>query len=172
MVSILDEAPELKARAARGLGEAVDVVIPGARGRWRVVFFYPRDFSAICPTELIELSRRMPELCALGAEVVGVSVDDLDTHQRWIREALGEIAFPLAADPDRAVARAYGALLEGQGVSARATFLVDPAGVVQYAASQSPAVARSVSEILRVLEALQAAAEAPGRRPEPQAPGR
>lgn len=168
MVSILDGAPEFKARAAQGRGEALDVVVPGAPGRWRVVFFYPRDFSAICPTEVRELSRRMPEVRALGAEVVGVSVDDLETHQRWIREALGEVAFPLAADPDRSVARAYGALLESDGVAARATFVVDPDGLVQYVAVLPPAAVRSISELVRVLEVLQAAG-GPARRSGAQA---
>lgn len=171
MPRILDGAPEFKARGARGRGEPVEVALPGAPGRWRVVFFYPRDFSPLCPVEVAELSRRMPELRALGAEVVGVSVDDVETHLRWIREALGEVAFPLVADPDRSIARAYGALLD-DGVAARATFVVDPGGVVQSAAFQPPAALRSISELLRVLEALQAAAGDAGRRPGTQAPAR
>ena len=97
-----------------------------------------------------ELSRAR-ELSDLG--VLGVSVDDVATHRRWIAEVLGPIAL-LAADPSRAMSRAYAALLDGEGVATRATFIVDPAGVIQYAAFHNLEVGRSPSEILRVLEAL------------------
>jgi alkyl hydroperoxide reductase subunit AhpC len=116
-----------------------------------VLFFYPRDFTRVCPTELRELSKRRAEL---GAEVLALSVDDVETHRRWLSEALGELAFPLLADPGGAIARAYGALLEGEGVAARATFAIDPQGVIQYAAANNRKVGRSISELVRVLEAL------------------
>jgi alkyl hydroperoxide reductase subunit AhpC len=151
MVSILDMAPDFKARGVRGRGEPVEVSLAGLRGGWVVLFFYPRDFTRVCPTEIRELSKRRAEL---GAEVLALSVDDAATHRRWIAEALGEVSFPLLADPGGAVASAYGALLPGEGVAARATFVVDPAGVVQYAAAHSLNVGRSISELVRVLEAL------------------
>jgi peroxiredoxin (alkyl hydroperoxide reductase subunit C) len=151
MVSILDMAPDFKAKGVRGRGEPVEVSLAGLRGGWVVLFFYPRDFTRVCPTEIRELSKRRAEL---GAEVLALSVDDAATHRRWIAEALGEVSFPLLADPGGAVARAYGALLPGEGVAARATFVVDPAGVVQYAAAHSLNVGRSISELVRVLEAL------------------
>jgi alkyl hydroperoxide reductase subunit AhpC len=117
-----------------------------------VLFFYPRDFTKVCPTELRELGKRRDEL---PAELLALSVDDVATHRRWIAEVLGELGFPLLADPGGAVARAYGALLEGEGVAARATFAIDPDGVIQYAAAQNRKVGRSISELVRVLEALQ-----------------
>jgi len=153
---ILGPAPDFTAIAALGPGEADvrDVSLGDYAGRWLVLFFYPRDFTPVCPTEVKELSRRARELSDLRAEILGVSVDDVATHRRWIAEVLGPIAFPLAADPSRAMSRAYAALLDGEGVATRATFIVDPAGVIQYAAFHNLEVGRSPSEILRVLEAL------------------
>lgn len=160
-VRILDEAPDFRLRAVRGSGEEVDVSLAAFRGRWLVLFFYPRDFTVVCPTEIAELSKRARELADAGASVVALSVDDLETHRRWIAEKLGPVAVPLAADPGGAVARAYGALLEDEGVAARATFIVDPAGAIQYLAVHNLDVGRSVSEILRVMEALRTGERAP-----------
>ncbi len=154
VVSLLQPAPPFRAEAVSGAGEVRPLALADLRGRWVVLFFYPRDFTAVCPTEIREFSQRAPEFRALGAEVVGCSVDGVESHRAWIADGLGPVSIPLLADPDRAIARSYGALLEPEGVATRATFLVDPAGVVQYAAFHNLAVGRSVSETLRVLEAL------------------
>ena len=151
MLSILEEAPDFKAAGLRGRGEPVEARLREARGRWVVLFFYPRDFTPVCPTEVRELSKRRAEL---GAEVYALSVDDVETHRRWIAEVLGEVAFPLLADPGGAIARAYGVLLPGEGVAARATFVIDPQGTIQHAAAQNLDVGRSISELVRVVEAL------------------
>jgi peroxiredoxin 2/4 len=161
VVRIHDRAPDFRARAVQGKGERVEVALSDHAGRWLVVFFYPRDFTVVCPTEVLELSRRAGELAQLGAAAVAISVDDVETHHRWIAEKLGELAIPLAADPDHAIARAWGALLEPEGVAGRATFIVDPGGLVRYAAFHDLDVGRSVSEILRVLEALQTGSKVP-----------
>lgn len=158
---LLEPAPDFSAPAVQGAGEGSEVRLSALRGRWVVLFFYPRDFTTVCPTEIIELGKRLPELQALGADALAISVDDLATHRRWIAEVLGPVAVPLVADPTREIARAYGALLEGEGVAARATFVVDPEGVVQYAAFHNLRVGRSVSEIIRVLEALRTGERAP-----------
>jgi alkyl hydroperoxide reductase subunit AhpC len=152
MLGILDRAPDFTADGTGGRGQPVEVRLSALRGRWVVLFFYPRDFSRVCPTELRELSKRRTEL---AAELFALSVDDVETHRRWISEAFGELAFPLLADPGGAIARAYGVLLEGDGVAARATFAIDPEGRVQYAAVQGRQVGRSISELVRLLEALQ-----------------
>jgi alkyl hydroperoxide reductase subunit AhpC len=154
-------APAFEARALMPGGEERELSLEAFRGRWLVLAFYPRDFTQVCPTEVRELSKRAPELAALGAAVVAVSVDDLDTHRRWIAEQLGPLAVPLAADPTKENARAWGVLLEDEGVAARATFVVDPAGVVRHAAFYDLAVGRSVSETLRVIEALRTGAPSP-----------
>jgi alkyl hydroperoxide reductase subunit AhpC len=170
---ILSPAPPFEARAVDGACDERSVTLHGYAGRWLVLFFYPRDFTQVCPTEVIEFSKRAGEFRALGAELLGVSADDVETHRRWIREALGPIAYPLASDPGGRIARAYGAWLEGPGVAARATFVIDAAGVVQYAAYHNLAVGRSPSEVLRVLEALRTGAPSPAewRAGEPTLPG-
>jgi peroxiredoxin 2/4 len=159
--SILDTAPDFKADAVRGAGERIEVDLRALRGRFVVLLFYPRDFTKVCPTEVVELSKRMPELAALGAEALAISVDDVDTHARWIAEALGPVAVPLVADPGGAIATAYGAFLPAHAVATRATFIVDPAGVIQYAGFHNLSVGRSISEIIRVIEALRTGGRAP-----------
>ncbi len=161
MSILLERAPAFKARAVMPDGGVRDLTSDDFRGRWLVLAFYPRDFTRVCPTELRELSKRAKEFAELGASIVAVSVDELDTHRRWIAEVLGPVAVPLAADPTKENARAWGALLEGEGVAARATFVVDPAGVVRHASWYDPAVGRSISELLRVIEALRANAAVP-----------
>jgi len=161
MVRLLEPAPDFTAPAVRGAGEPVEVRLAALRGRWVVLLFYPRDFTTVCPTEVLELSKRTPELRALEAEALAISVDDVETHRRWIAEVLGPVAVTLVADPDRAISRAYGALLEDRGVATRATFVVDPAGLVQYAAFHNLQVGRSVSELIRVLEALRTGERSP-----------
>jgi alkyl hydroperoxide reductase subunit AhpC len=156
-----DPAPDFAAPAVRGDGQEIVARLSDHRGRWLVLLFYPRDFTPVCPTEVRELSRRMPELGALGADALAVSVDDLPTHRRWIAEVLGSLAFPLVSDPGRQLVRAYGALLEPEGVAARATFVVDPEGAVRYAAFHDQQVGRSISEIIRVVEALRTGRKAP-----------
>ncbi len=161
MPSILDPAPDFKAPAVTGRGDPATVRLSDLRGRWVVLLFYPRDFTRVCPTEVTELSKRMPELQALEADALAISVDDVATHRRWIEEVLGPVRMPLVADEDRAISRAWGALLPGPEVATRATFIVDPAGVVQYASHHNLQVGRSISEIIRVLEALRTGEKAP-----------
>ncbi|HSM92308.1 MAG TPA: peroxiredoxin [Anaeromyxobacteraceae bacterium] len=155
MPKVLDEAPRFKATAVVGKGEFQSLDLADYAGSWVVLVFYPADFTTVCPTELLELSRRTKEFAALNAEVVGVSTDSKHSHRAWISMDLGELSFPLVADPKKEITRAYGALLEQEGVAARATFLVDPVGIIQYVSFHPPSVGRSVSEILRVLEGLQ-----------------
>jgi len=156
-----DPAPGFSAPAVRGAAEELVARLADHRGRWLVLLFYPRDFTTVCPTEVRELSKRMPELRALGAEALALSVDDLATHRRWIAEVLGPVAVPLVADAEGAIARAFGVLLEEEGVAGRATFVVDPQGAVRYAAFHDARVGRSISEIIRVVEALRTGQPAP-----------
>jgi len=156
-----DTAPAFRADAVMPGGLVAEVTLAGLRGRWALLLFYPRDFTTVCPTEIRELSKRAGELRALSAEPLAFSVDDLATHRRWIAEVLGPLQVALVADPGGAVARAYGAWLEGEGVAGRATYLVDPEGRIRWAAMYDLEVGRSISEVVRVLEALQAGGPAP-----------
>jgi alkyl hydroperoxide reductase subunit AhpC/predicted Ser/Thr protein kinase len=130
------------------------------RGRWLVLVFYPSDFSLVCPTELIGLSQRFDEFAQQSCELLGISCDSVESHERWIatptaRGGLGGLSFPLASDIDGKVARAYGTFQERQGVAVRGLFIIDPEGLVQYEVVHNLSVGRRSQEILRVLAALQ-----------------
>jgi len=130
------------------------------RGRWLVLVFYPRDFSLVCPTELIGLSQRFDEFAEQNCDLLGISCDSLESHERWIatpakRGGLGGLSFPLASDVDGSAARAYGVYQEQEHLAVRGLFIIDPAGVVQYQVVHSLSVGRRSQEVLRVLAALQ-----------------
>lgn len=154
MILVRSPAPQVRARALLPDGTVGEVSLEALRPRVVVLAFYPRDFTTVCPTEVLELSKRARELRALGAEVVALSVDPVETHRRWVNEVLGPLEIPLAEDPGGALARAYGVLLEREGVAARATVVIDGDGIVRHVACYDLAVGRSVSETLRVIEAL------------------
>jgi len=130
------------------------------RGRWLILFFYPRDFSLICPTELSAMSARHGDLAGLGPEVLAVSTDSIESHERWIATpraegGLGAVSFPLASDSQGAVARAYGACLDSPRIALRGLFIIDPNAIVQYQVVHGLNVGRRTDEILRVVTALQ-----------------
>jgi alkyl hydroperoxide reductase subunit AhpC len=130
------------------------------RGQWLVLFFYPADFTFVCPTEVTAMSDRYAEFRRLGADVLGVSTDSVYTHRVWIRtprddNGVGQLAYPLASDMTKQTARDYGVLIEEEGVALRGLFVIDPQGVLQYAVVTNLNVGRSVDETLRVLQALQ-----------------
>jgi alkyl hydroperoxide reductase subunit AhpC len=155
MVRVYEKAPDFTAPSATGKGEVGETALATYAGKWVVLFFYPLDFTYVCPTEILEFSRRSREFGALGAAVIGCSVDSVHAHRAWIQHELGELAIPLVSDVTKRISRDYGALLEDQGIATRATYVIDPLGVVQYACYHNTAIGRSVSETLRVLEALQ-----------------
>ncbi len=130
------------------------------RGKWLVLFFYPLDFTLLCPTEITALSDRFEEFAELGAEVLGVSTDSIYAHRAWINtprgeNGLGRLNFPLASDITKRVARDYGVLIEEEGIALRGLFIVDPVGILQYTVVNNLNIGRSVDETLRVLEGLQ-----------------
>lgn len=128
------------------------------QGRWLVLLFYPADFSFVCPTEVLAFSAAVPAFAERDADVLGVSTDGIFAHVAWMEFHIGPLDFPLASDRSQEVSRAYG-VLDDQGQSARAVFVIDPEGVVRHEVVHDDRVGRSVAEILRVLAALQA----PGR---------
>ena len=148
------EAPDFSLDAHLPDGGRGQVSLRSLRGRWVVLFFYPADFSFVCPTEVRGFAQHHAEFRAAGAEVLGVSPDDLATHAEWSRE-LGGLPYPLLSDPGNAAANAYGACSEGQDRPDRATFVIDPEGVLLYAERVSRNVGRGVGETLRILQALQ-----------------
>jgi len=134
-------------------GRVSDTSLQAYGGKWLVLFFYPADFTFICPTEVTGFSKMAPEFRAENAEIVGVSVDSVDSHRKWAEE-LGGLNFSLLSDADKSVSRAYGVLDEKAGVCLRATFIINPAGEVAYVVVSHTNVGRSVEETLRVLKAL------------------
>jgi peroxiredoxin (alkyl hydroperoxide reductase subunit C) len=128
-------------------------------GKWLVLFFYPLDFTFVCPTEIIAFSEAYPRFQEFGAKLVGVSVDSQYTHLAWVntpREygGLGKISFPLIADLNKKIAADYGVLLDA-GVALRGLFIIDPKGVVRHATINDLPVGRNVDEALRVIQAFQ-----------------
>jgi len=160
-------APDFAMESTKNL-EKLDqpVKLSDYRGRWLVMFFYPLDFTFVCPTEIVAFSDANERFRAAGAEVLGVSIDSQFVHRAWIKtprnqNGLGELQFPLAADLTKSVSRDYGVLLEDKGIALRGLFIIDPKGVVQYAVTHNLNVGRSVDETLRVLQALQTGERCP-----------
>lgn len=134
-------------------GRVSDYSLGSFQGNWLVLFFYPADFTFICPTEVTGFSKLAREFRSEKAEILGLSVDSLETHRAWVEE-LGGVEYPLLSDSEKKVSRAYGVLEEKEGVSLRATFIVNPDGEVSYLVVSHRNVGRSVEETLRVLKAL------------------
>lgn len=131
------------------------------KGKWLILFFYPLDFTFVCPTEITALSDAADIFEDLDAEILGVSVDSKFSHRAWINtprdeNGLGELNFPLASDITKQVARDYGVLIEDEGVALRGLFIIDPEGELKYQVVHHNDVGRSVDETIRVLQALQA----------------
>lgn len=126
------------------------------RDKWLVVFFYPADFTFVCPTEIKGFSDNLDLFKKLNAEVVAVSTDSKWSHLAWIKRGdLGNLRFPLLADFTKKTAHDYGVLDSEQGVALRGLFIIDPKGTLQYQVVHNLDVGRSIEETLRVLEALQ-----------------
>ncbi|MBC7962672.1 MAG: peroxiredoxin [Steroidobacteraceae bacterium] len=125
-------------------------------GKWVVLFFYPGDFTFVCPTEIKGFNKALADFAKINAEVLAVSVDSKFSHMAWIKSgALDKLEYPLLSDFSKKAARAYGILDEAQSSARRGLFIIDPGGVVQYVLIHSDKVGRSVEETLRVLKALQ-----------------
>ncbi len=155
-------APDFTMETALGNGKHFGkVTLSDYKGKWLVFFFYPLDFTFVCPTEITALSEAYEQFQALDTEVLGVSTDSKFSHRAWIntpreQNGLGPLNFPLASDITKQVARDYGVLIEEEGVALRGLFIIDPEGVVKYQVVNHNDVGRSVDETLRVLQALQA----------------
>ena len=152
------EAPDFTATAVVN-EEFKQVKLSDYRGKYVVFFFYPLDFTFVCPTEIVAFSDRIGEFHKRGAEVIGASVDSQYSHLAWIRQSraeggLGGLKYPLVADLTKQIAADYGVLLDG-GIALRGLFLIDQKGVVRHVTINDLPLGRSVDEALRVLDALQ-----------------
>jgi len=152
MIAVGSRAPDFTLKGIYQ-GRIAEYSLRSYPGKWLALFFYPADFTFICPTEVTGFSKMAQDFRAEDAEVLGVSVDPLETHRAWIEE-LGGVDYPLLSDEAKTMSRAYGVLDEKEGVSLRATFIINPAREIGYFVVSHMNVGRSVEETLRVLKAL------------------
>lgn len=142
---------------ATALGDGSDfgrVSLDDYKGKWLVLFFYPLDFTFVCPTEITAYSKQYEAFKKAGADVLAVSVDSEHSHKAWIDSSLGKLNFPIASDMTKSVSRDYGVLVEEAGIALRGLFIINPEGEVKYSVVHDLNVGRSVDETLRVLNAL------------------
>ncbi|MFM7170399.1 MAG: peroxiredoxin [Cyanobium sp.] len=152
-------APDFTATAVLDQ-EFKEVTLSHYRGKYVVLFFYPLDFTFVCPTEITAFSDRYGDFSSRNTEVLGVSVDSQFSHLAWVQTdrkagGLGDIAYPLVADLKKDIARSYGVLDEEAGIALRGLFIIDPDGVIMHSTINNLPVGRSVDETLRVLQAFQ-----------------
>jgi peroxiredoxin 2/4 len=154
MPMIDQPAPQFKAQALVK-GDFKEISLSDFKGQWVVLFFYPLDFTFVCPTEITQFRDRLEMFKKAGAQVIGCSVDSVHSHKRWVDQDLKELGYPLIADMTKRVSRDYGVLLEEKGFSTRGTFIIDPEGKIQYMGIHNTNVGRDADEIYRVLVACQ-----------------
>jgi len=161
--AVTKPAPDFKGMAVVD-GDFQEISLDSFKGKYLVLFFYPLDFTFVCPTELIAFSERISEFKNLDCEVVGVSTDSHFSHLAWNNQprkdgGLGGLKYPLMSDFNKSISRDYGVLLENDGVALRGLFLINPQGVVSHLSVNDLPVGRSVDETLRLLKAFQFVAE-------------
>jgi peroxiredoxin (alkyl hydroperoxide reductase subunit C) len=154
MPMIGQPAPQFTAQAVVDGGDFKEISLSDFKGKFVVLFFYPLDFTFVCPTEITQFRDHLKSFKEANAEVIGVSVDSVHSHRRWIKDDLGNLGYPLIGDITKQVSRDYGVLLTEKGVSTRGTFIIDPEGKIQYMGIHNLSVGRDANEILRVLSGL------------------
>ena len=145
-------------------GKFVQVTDADVAGKWAIFFFYPADFTFVCPTELEDMANLYGEFKALGVEIYSVSTDTHFSHKAWhdSSPAIGKIRYTMVGDPAGVVTNNFGMMREGQGLADRGTFLVDPQGVIQFMEVTAEGIGRNAAELLRKVKAAQYVAAHPG----------
>jgi peroxiredoxin (alkyl hydroperoxide reductase subunit C) len=145
-------------------GKFVPLTEANLKGKWSVVFFYPADFTFVCPTELGDLADNYAEFQKLGVEIYGVSTDTHFTHKAWhdTSETIGKIQYPLIGDPTLTISRNFEVLIEEDGLAERGTFVIDPEGKIQVIELNAGSIGRDAQELLRKVKAAQYVAAHPG----------
>jgi peroxiredoxin (alkyl hydroperoxide reductase subunit C) len=144
-------------------GEFTTVSRDDLKGKWSIFFFYPADFTFVCPTELGDMADHYATFQEMGVEVLSVSTDTHFTHKAWHdhSETVGKITYPMLADPTGALSRAFGVYIEEEGLAYRGTFVVNPEGEIKVAEIHDNGIGRNASELLRKVQAAQFIAEHP-----------
>jgi len=156
---VTKEAPNFKAQAVLENNTIEEIELSSYRGKYIALFFYPLDFTFVCPSEIIAFDRQLPEFRERNAEVIGVSVDSPYTHFAWKntpveRGGIGQVRYPLVSDLDKSISRAFGVLVN-DAVALRGLFLIDREGIVRHALVNDLPLGRNVDEAVRMLDALQ-----------------
>lgn len=157
MESIINaQVPEFKVNAFQN-GEFKTVSNEDIKGKWALFFFYPADFTFVCPTELVDLAEKYDQLKADGVEVFSVSCDTHFVHKAWhdASDSIKKIKYTMLADPLAVLAKGFGVFKEDEGLAYRGTFLVDPEGKIKIAESQDNSIGRNADELVRKVEAAQ-----------------
>jgi peroxiredoxin (alkyl hydroperoxide reductase subunit C) len=160
MMSVGQKFPQFKSKAtiSSDIKTAFkDVSNADFKGKWMIAFFWPKDFTFVCPTEIAEFGKMNKEFNDRDAMVMGVSTDSEFVHLAWRqnKEELSKLPFPMLADVKRELSEALGILDPQEGVAQRATFIVDPEGIIRFVMVTDLSVGRNVKEVMRVLDALQ-----------------
>jgi peroxiredoxin (alkyl hydroperoxide reductase subunit C) len=163
MSLINTEVKPFKATAYQN-GEFIEVTEASLKGKWSVFFFYPADFTFVCPTELGDLADRYAEFQKLGVEIYGVSTDTHFTHKAWhdTSDTIKKIQYPLVGDPTGNITRNFEVMIEEAGLADRGTFVIDPNGKIQIVEITAGGIGRDASELLRKVKAAQYVAANPG----------
>ena len=160
MLTVGDQLPRFQLQAVTSLNKGSEFEALSDKsfpGKWLVLFLWPMDFTFVCPTEIAEFGERNADFAKRGAQVLGVSTDTHYVHLAWrVHEpSLRDLPFPMLADTKRELASALGVIHPAEGVAVRATFIVDPEGVIRHVTVNDLSVGRNVDETLRVIDALQ-----------------
>src|SRR3989338_10759262 len=147
--------PDINAQALAADGSFKSVKLSDFKGKWVVLFFYPLDFTFVCPTEIQGFNAKYDEFKKLGAEVLTASTDSVYSHKAWQEHGLGQLKFPMVGDTNHAWSKSFGVLVEEKGICLRGTFIIDPNGILKSAVVNDLSVGRSVDETLRTLQAFQ-----------------
>lgn len=164
MVLINEQAPKFKEDAFVD-GNIKKISLDDYKGKWVVLFFYPADFTFVCPTELGELADNYVKLKEIGAEVISVSTDTAFVHKAWYdnSDTIKKIKFPMLADPTGRVCKAYGTYIEDEGLSLRGTFIINSEGILKAYELHDNSVGRSIKELVRKVQAAQFVAKNGGQ---------
>ena len=149
------KAPDFAAQALMRDDGVKDVKLSDYKGKWVVLFFYPLDFTFVCPTEIQGFNKHIQEFKKLNAEILGASTDSVYSHKAWVEHGLGKVEFPILGDTGHQVAKSFNVLLHDKGIALRGTFIIDPNGILKSAVVNDLPVGRSVEETLRTVQALQ-----------------
>ena len=153
---INSQLPEFKVQAFQN-GSFKTVTNEDVKGKWAIFFFYPADFTFVCPTELVDIAEKYDQFQAMGVEVYSVSTDSHFVHKAWhdASESIRKIKYPMLADPTGTLSRAFGVMIEEEGMAYRGTYLENPEGKIKIAEIQDNNIGRNADELLRKVEAAQ-----------------